>query len=316
MKKIIMSMFAMILAFGLMTVPCKAAESSIKEKYVDYNGVKVYTEVYNYSPKAKEAIIFLHGLGGNHSHADFLYDQSNPYMTISLDYLDHGKSGHVSSITWDNHLGAIKAVLDAYGIKKAHVIGHSFGADTAMMFAEKYPDKVKDVVLLDRAHFNFKDYEQFNFTKNLMATLEYEPEAGLSHDEFSQYINILWDNDITKTWNVKKKVLLLGGSGKNFSGDPATGTPSISAVMTMIKQNPSNFGIDPKVAEIFPDITEKNASDLFNYLKTKINEFPNENKRFKSIQTDFAHGDMVREPKAKDAMRKYVLQYLKNKKVN
>jgi pimeloyl-ACP methyl ester carboxylesterase len=288
---------------------CKA-EGTTKEKYVNYKGVKIYTEAYNYSPKAKEVVIFLHGLGGNHSHAEFLYNQSNPYTVISLDYLDHGKSGHLPSITFNNHLGSIKAVFDEYGIKKAHVVGHSFGADTAMMFAKKYPEKVNDVVLLDRAHFNFKDYEQFNITKNLIANLEYEPEAGLSCDEFSQYINILWNNDITKTWKTSIDVLLIGGNGKNFVGDSSTGTPSIAAVITMIKQNPSNFGIDPKIAETLPDITEKNASDLVNYLKTKISKFPNVNKKFSSIQTDFAHGDMVRDPKAKEAMRNYVIKYL------
>lgn len=316
MKKILTCIFTMVLAFGLMTMPCKA-EAGIKEKYVDYKGIKVYTEAYNYSPKAKEAIIFLHGLGGSHSHGKFLYNESNPYMTITLDYLDHGNSGHVPTITWDNHLESIKAVLDAYGIKKAHVVGHSFGADTAMMFAEKYPEYVKDVVLLDRAYFNFKDYEQFNVTKNLMGALEYDSQSGLSKEEFSQYLNILWDNDITKTWNINKDVLLLGGSGKNFSGDPSTGTPSIAAIIAMIKQSPSDFGIDPEVAATFPDITEKNASDLVDYLKLKINQFPNVNKRFSSIQTDFAHGDMVRDPIAMEAMRNYVTEYLtsENKQV-
>lgn len=316
MKKIFTCIFTMVLAFGLMTMPCKA-EAVTKQKYVEYKGVKIYTEAYNYSPKAKEAVIFLHGLGGNHSHGDFLCDKSNPYMTITLDYLDHGNSGHVPTITWDNHLGSIKAVLDAYGIKKAHIVGHSFGADTAMMFAKKYPEHVEDVVLLDRAYFNFKDYEKFNVTKNLMAALEYDPEAGLSQDEFSQYVNLLWNNDITKTWKLNKDVLLLGGNGKNFGGDPSNGTPSLAAIIAMIKENPEEFGFNPEVAATFPDMTEKNALDLVDYLKTKINEFPNVNKRFSSIQTNFAHGDMVRDPIAMEAMRSYVIEYLtsENKQV-
>lgn len=304
MKKLFACIFTMVMVFGLMVMPCKA-ETVTKEKYVDYKGVQVYTEVYNYSSKAKEAIIFLHGLGGDHTHAEFLHDKSNPYMTISLDYLDHGNSGHVPTITWDNHLESIKAVLDAYGIKKAHIVGHSFGADTAMMFAKKYPEYAQDVVLLDRAYFNFKDYEKFNITKSLMASLEYEPTSGLSKEEFSQYVNMLWDNDITKTWKINKDVLLIGGSGKNFIG--------LDVFINALKSSEElveQLGFDPKVVAEFPDMTEENIVELIDYLRLKINQFPSVNKRFSSIQTDYAHGDMVRDVDTMNAMRSYVVEYL------
>lgn len=316
MKKFFVSILTVIITFTFMIVPCKA-EDVIKQKYVNYKGVKIYTEAYNYSSNAKEAIIFLHGLGGNHTHGGFLYDQSNPYMTITLDYLDHGSSGHVPTISWDNQLESIKAVLDAYGIKKAHVVGHSFGADTAMMFAKKYPERVKDVVLLDRAYYNYTDLEKFNLTKKLMNVLEYEPESGLSYSEFLQYSDMLWNNDITKTWNINKNVLLLGGNGKNFVGDPSNGVPSLAGIIAMIKQNPSEFGIDAAVAESLPNITEKDDEDMVDLLKTKIDEFSSVNKRFSSIHTSYAHGDMVRDQDAMDAMRNYVIEYLtsENKRI-
>ena len=253
MKKVFTYIVAMMLIFSFAITPCKA-EGAVKQKYVDYKGVKIYTESYNYSPKAKEAVIFLHGLGGSYAHGKFLYDQSNPYMTITMDYLDHGNSGHVPTMSWDEHLKSIKAVLDAYGIKKAHLVGHSFGADTAMMFAKKYPERVKDVVLLDRAYYNFKDYEKFNLTENVLTTLEYDPQSGLSHDEFLQYMDMSWNNDITKTWDLNRDVLLLGGSAKNFLADPETGFPSLAGIIAMIKQNPSEFGIDPEAAKLLPEI--------------------------------------------------------------
>lgn len=312
MKKIFTSILTMVLIFSFMVIPCKA-EDGIKQKYVKYKGVKIYTEAYNYSPNAKEAIIFLHGLGGDHTHSQFLNDQSNPYMTITLDYLDHGNSGHVDTMFWDEHLGSIKAVLDAYGIEKAHVVGHSFGADTAMMFAKKYPEKVKDVVLLDRAYFNFSDYAKFNITKKVLEVLEYEPKSGLSKEEFLQYTDMLWNNNITKTWNINKNVLLLGGSAANFEADPLSGMPSIASIITMIKQseNPlKEFGIDPADAEALPDITEENVSDLVNFLRAKVNAFSTVNKKFSSIQTSYAHGEMVRGTDAMNSMREYVLEYL------
>ncbi len=317
MKKVFTYIVAMMLIFSFAITPCKA-EGAVKQKYVDYKGVKIYTESYNYSPKAKEAVIFLHGLGGSYAHGKFLYDQSNPYMTITMDYLDHGNSGHVPTMSWDEHLKSIKAVLDAYGIKKAHLVGHSFGADTAMMFAKKYPERVKDVVLLDRAYYNFKDYEKFNLTENVLTTLEYDPQSGLSHDEFLQYMDMSWNNDITKTWDLNRDVLLLGGSAKNFLADPETGFPSLAGIIAMIKQNPSEFGIDPEAAKLLPDMTEDNVLDIYNFLRTKVSKFDSVNKRFSSIQTSYAHGDMVRSADAMNAMREYVIDYLtsENKHIN
>ncbi|MBC2580975.1 alpha/beta fold hydrolase [Clostridium sp. DJ247] len=308
MKKILTFIFIMMLMFNTMSSSCKA-DNNIEEKYVDYKGVKIYTEAYNYSSKEKEAIIFLHGLGGNHTHGKFLYDESNPYMTITLDYLDHGNSGHVPSISWNTHVDSIKAVLDAYGIKKAYVVGHSFGADTAMMFANKYPNMVKDVVLLDRAYYNYSSFEQFNVTKNIFNILEYGPEAGLSKEEFGKFFDMSWDNDITKTWDIKKDVLLLGGNAeKAFKGNP-----SLAGIISMIKQNPQDFGINTDDANLLPNLTEDNVSDLVNFLNMKVEDFSSVNKRFSVIQTPFAHGEMVRDSEAMSFMRDHVIKYLKNR---
>lgn len=312
MKDFLKLTFIGILILSFTIMPCKAA-SSIKQKYISYKKVKIYTEAYNYSPNKKEAIIFLHGLGGNHSHGEFLYDKNNPYMTITLDYLDHGNSGHIPFVSWKTQLDSIKEVLDSYGIKKVHLVGHSFGADTAMMFAKKYPDRVKDIVLLDRAYYNFKDLEQFNMTKNLSAVLEYDPESGLSKDEQMQYINMSWDNDISKTWNINKNVLLVSADTKNFTGDPSTGTPSLAKIISMIKEDPSEFGIDPSEAELLPDMTEDNVLDLVNFLKIKSDKFDHVNNKFSVVHTSYTHGEMVRDSNAMNEMRTYVINYLKSK---
>ncbi|WP_368490720.1 alpha/beta fold hydrolase [Clostridium sp. BJN0013] len=312
MKKFFRLTFITILILSFAIIPC-SANSDIRQKYVRYRKVKIYTEAYNYSPNKKEAIIFLHGMGGTHSHGKFLYNQSNPYMTITLDYLDHGNSGHIPVVSWKTQLDSIKEVLDSYGIKKAHLVGHSFGADTAMMFAKKYPDRVKDIVLLDRAYYNFKDLEQFNMTKNLSAVLEYDPESGLSKDEQLQYINMSWDSDITRTWNITKNVLLISADTKNFTGDPSTGTPSLAEIVSMIKENPLEFGIDPAEAELLPDITENNILDLVDFLKTKADKFAHVNNRFSVVHTSYTHGEMVRDSNAMNEMRTYVIDYLQSK---
>jgi pimeloyl-ACP methyl ester carboxylesterase len=308
MKRLFTSIFIIMLILNLAVIPSRG-EAGIMQKYVNYKGVNIYTEAYNYSPDAREAILFLHGLGGSHSHGEFLYDSSNKYMTITMDYLDHGNSGHVSSMSWDTQIDSIKAVLDAYGIKQVRLVGHSMGADTAMMFAKRYPDNVKKIVLLDRAYYNFKDFEKYNVTKNVMNMLEYDPSSGLSYDEFLQYMNMAWDNDITKTWDVSRNVLLLAADTKNYTGDPSIGVPSLAGIISMIKENPDMFGIDPEKAALFPDMTENNVADLVSFLKNSVANFGRINNKFSVIQTPYSHGDMVRNPEITAAIRDYVIQY-------
>ncbi len=284
----------------------------LTQKYVSYKGISLYTEAYNYaSCKTKEAVLYLHGLGGSHSDAAFLYDSENTYMTISMDMPNHGGSGalSVNDITWNNCLGAVKAVIDAYGLKEVKLVGHSMGADMAMMYAKKYPKDVKELVLLDRSYYNYSDMAQFNFTKEFLKVVEYNPASGLGYDAFCKYLDLIYLNDITKTWDIKSDVLLLAANP--YWPKPAEGEMSIVDVIALMKQYPEAFGLTPEQAASLPDLTLQNLNDYMDELALKISEFDSHNKRFFTFQTPYEHA-MVYNDLAKDNLRGYVLEYFNN----
>jgi len=307
MKKTL-SFLMSIMIFSLMLFKTTYA-SEIKEKYVKFNDTSIYTECYNYRPNANEAIIYLHGLGDNHSGAEFLHDSKNPYMTISFDYLNHGKTTHVSSdqITWENQLGAINAIIDAYGLKKVYLVGHSVGADIAMMFAKQYPNKVKKVVLVDRAYYNYSDVEKLNFTRHLTSTFGYDPSLGIEKDVFNKYVDMVSDNDITKTWDLNKHVLLLTSNPDSVLPDGIN--PSMVDIVQMVKQSPELFGITPEDAALLPDLTVQDLQNISDLFKTKASEFLNVNHKFHVISTPYSH-NMVTEENARDTVRDYVLNFI------
>lgn len=309
MKKIL-SFFMSILIFSLIIVNTTYA-SEIKEKYVNFNGTSIYTECYNYRPNAKEAIIYIHGLGDNHSGANFLHDSKNPYMTISYDNFNHGKTGHVSSeaITWRNQLGAINDIINAYGLKKVYLVGHSIGADIAMMFTKKYPEKVKKVVLVDRAYYNYSDIEKLNFTRHLTCTLGYDPQIGMEKDVFRKYVDMVSDNDITKTWNIKKQVLLLAADPKTILPDGVN--PSLVDLVKMVKQSPEQFGVTPEDAAKLPDLTVQDLENIATLLKSKASHFSKVNHKFHVINTPYSH-NMVTDANSRDTVRDYVLNFFKD----
>lgn len=286
-----------------------SANQIITEKYCQFKEISIYTEAYNYSEKENEAIIFLHGLGGNHLDGSFLYSPDNKYMTITMDMLNHGQSGKLDDLNWDTYVDAVKAVVDSYGLKKVHFVGHSLGADAAMMYAKKYPTDVKDIVLLDRAYYNFADVAKYNFNKAFYKIVEYSPDSGLDYNSFSTLIDMMFANDITKTWDIKKDVLLLAANP--YWPAPVEGEPSIVDYIAMLKESPLDFGITPEQAAELPDLTLDNLNSYMEFLKGKIAEFTSNNKRFYMIQTPFEHA-MVYNDTAKPELLKYVLEFLNN----
>lgn len=314
MKNILATALSLILIMSSVCViiPASAKQpvpnNQITEKYITFNGISVYTEAYNYSPKKKDAIVYLHGLGGGHADAEFLYDPSNTRMTISFDMIGHGNTGDLP-ITWENCIGVIKAVIDAYDIKNVDFVAHSAGADMAMMFAKEYNNRVKNIVLIDRAYYNYSEMEQYNFTKEFTKVVEFNPAAGYTYEQFSAYLDMLFANDITSTWDIKKDVLLIAANP--YWAAPVDGQPCIVDIIAMIKQFPEMFGFSPEQAQMLPDITMENLYDYMAFLESSVNGFESMNKKFSVIKTPYEHSMVFNEIAQVDLLN-YSLEYIEN----
>lgn len=303
MRKLIKVLF-IVLMFGVLTsTSVYAAET--REKIVEYKNYSIYTQCYNYQSKENTAIIFIHGLGDNCLAGEFLNDPENKYMTISYDNFSHGKTSMVTSdeINWDNQLGIINAIIKEYNLKKVYLVGHSIGADIAMMYSKKYPNLVKKIVLLDRAFYNYSDLEKYNYTRDLVKILGYDPQLEMGRDVFSKYLDILYDNDITRTWDIKKKVLLV-------AADPNVLDSSIVDMVNAVKDNPESVKITPEEAAKLPDISVEDINDISEVLRKQVDEFVNINHRFSAIKTTFHH-NMQLDDTSKDTVRDYVLNFIK-----
>lgn len=313
-KKILSTVLLTIILINAFCNPIFASTDTKQtiEKYVKYKDYSIYTECYNYNYKKKTAIILIHGLGACAQSADFLYNPENPYMTISYDNFCHGKSSMAvtDEINWENQIGAINAIIKAYNLKKVYLVGHSIGADISMMYGKMHPEKVKKIVLLDRAFYNYSDLEKYNFTREIVKTAGYNPQfLKMSKDMFSKYLDLLYDNDITKTWNIKRKVLLVAANPDGLKPDGVN--PSIIDMVNDIKQNPQNYNITPEEAANLPNITLEDIDNISNVFRTQMDEFENSNYRFNVIRTKFIH-NMQSDPNSRDVVRKYVLDFLSN----
>ena len=110
---------------------------------------------YSVLPCAGEkvgTVIFLHGVASNGSRWEEFIEKTS--LKQAFDILRCDLRGHAASVSsrqarLEDWCGDVAAILQAEGVAKAVVVGHSLGAQVAVNFAAKYADCVLGGVLLD-----------------------------------------------------------------------------------------------------------------------------------------------------------------------
>lgn len=114
---------------------------------IDYKGAKIsFTDEGSGS-----AVVLLHGFLENST----MWDNIRPELekrnrVICIDLLGHGDSdclGYIHSM--ELMAEAVEAVLHHLKIRRSVFVGHSMGGYVALAFAEKLPDNLKGLVLLN-----------------------------------------------------------------------------------------------------------------------------------------------------------------------
>lgn len=104
-----------------------------------------------YSAGQGEPVILLHG---NPSHGLFWYPVigplSNKFKVIAPDVVGYGESDKPSA-PYDSHFYCswLNEFMDAIGLKKASIVGHSQGGAIAIHFALDYQERVEKLVIVD-----------------------------------------------------------------------------------------------------------------------------------------------------------------------
>ena len=112
----------------------------------------------------KPPMIVLHGMLGSSRNwqttgRDLAGSTGSPpgsgYHVFALDARNHGQSPHAPEMNYRVLADDIIAWMDARGMPKAALVGHSMGGKTAMLLACRHPNRVQRLVVVDIAP---KDY--------------------------------------------------------------------------------------------------------------------------------------------------------------
>jgi 3-oxoadipate enol-lactonase len=127
---------------------------------ISINGAELEVAVQGWG----EAIVFIHGAGFADSYLPLADDPAvrDHYRTIRYRRRGFGGSGRVDGrMPVSAHASDCQALLDALGVGKAHVVGHSYGGAVALQLAVEAPDVVATLALFEPAFLAVPSGPQF-----------------------------------------------------------------------------------------------------------------------------------------------------------
>ncbi len=111
--------------------------------------------------EGNEKLIILHGLFGMLDNWQSLARKfSEHYQVHTLDQRNHGHSFHADEHSYELMAEDLKQYLDQHNISKIHLMGHSMGGKTAMLFACLYPEMVDKLIVIDIAPKYYAPHHQ------------------------------------------------------------------------------------------------------------------------------------------------------------
>ncbi|WP_372756287.1 alpha/beta fold hydrolase [Mariniflexile sp.] len=116
-------------------------------------------------------VVFLHGFLENTSMWDaFMPELIKKNRVICIDLLGHGKTeclGYIHSM--ELMAGAVEVVLNHLQITKSTLIGHSMGGYVALAFAEKNPNHIQGLCLMNSTALPDTEEKKLNRERGIAA---------------------------------------------------------------------------------------------------------------------------------------------------
>ena len=106
--------------------------------------------LHSESEGAGDPVVILHGLMGScENWRSVRASLADRYRVICLDLPNHGRSSHVPVFDLRTMGDDVVETLDAQGVGRAVVMGHSLGGKVAMQMASDHADRLRALVVVD-----------------------------------------------------------------------------------------------------------------------------------------------------------------------
>lgn len=99
-----------------------------------------------------EPLVILHGLLGSSSNWSYTSELLGAQLKVfTVDLRNHGNSPHDPDFSFFSMAEDLKHFLESQNVPEAILLGHSLGGRIAMEFADRYPEMVSKMIVVDVA---------------------------------------------------------------------------------------------------------------------------------------------------------------------
>jgi pimeloyl-ACP methyl ester carboxylesterase len=160
--KIWWAVMPMVVAASVGAQSDETVKSPHESAFLTVNDVKLH--YLDWGGKG-ETLLFLHGMGDTpHIYDDLAPKFTNQFRVLGLTRRGHGQSD-IPETGYDTAtlVEDIEQFLDALGIPRVVLAGHSFAGDELTRFAVAHPDRVIKLIYLDAAYDHSRVPESLRF---------------------------------------------------------------------------------------------------------------------------------------------------------
>ena len=127
-------------------------------------GMPVSLNALRFPNAGAPPLVILHGLlGASRNWVTVGRKLARDFDVHAPDLRNHGDSPHAESMRWSELLGDLERYVDAHGIRRPLLAGHSLGGKIAMRYACEFPDRVAKLVIVDIAAKAYPPYHDQKF---------------------------------------------------------------------------------------------------------------------------------------------------------
>lgn len=164
-------------------------------------------------------VVILHGLFGNsdnwQTHGKRL---SEYYRVILVDLRNHGHSGWSDDFSYELMAADLKELFDDLNLEEVILLGHSMGGKTAMLFAQKHPELLEKLIVVDMGIKLYPPHHQHILEAINTLDLSTVENRSQAEQHLSKYIdsdgvkqfllkNIYWVEKGKMAWRMNTPVL-------------------------------------------------------------------------------------------------------------
>ena len=182
-----------------MTTQNAIAATGSTDKFLAAGDVNIH---YLDIPGGSPPLVLLHGLSANaHCFGGLIGAGLSPsFRVIAPDLRGRGKTDKpATGYTMADHARDVLSLLDALGLERVVLAGHSFGGYLAIYIAARFPERVEKLIVIDAAiTLNPRVGELLKPSLDRLTRISPSIDAYLADARSAPHLDGYWDTDIER----------------------------------------------------------------------------------------------------------------------